>query len=74
MVLKNKHYQTTFDSNGYSSWYKDRLCHRIVGPACIQADGTMFYYDNNKRHRIGGPAIIWSDGHEEWYENDKWIK
>ena len=55
--------------NGTRSWHKNKVLHRINGPAVICLNGHQEYYVEGKMHRIGGPAIIHADGGQEWYQN-----
>ena len=59
------------ERNKEYSWFVDGKCHRLDGPAIIDADGSKYWLLYRKRHREDGPAIEDADGSKCWYLNGK---
>ena len=47
------------DEDGNAYWFKDRLRHRVDGPAIEWHDGEQWWYLKGQHHRIDGPAMVW---------------
>ena len=62
----------TIDENGTKQWRnKDRVLHRIDGPAVEYTNRDKEWHKNGKLHRIDGPAIEYGNGNKTWYQMGK---
>jgi hypothetical protein len=69
MNKKNKYYYKDETTSIYK--YRDKILHRIDGPAVEDVDGAKYWYIDGKLHRTGGPTIEWADGTKYWYIEGK---
>ena len=62
----------SIDEYGTKQWRnKDRVLHRIDGPAIEYTNRDKEWHKNGKLHRIDGPAVEYGDGTKEWYKMGK---
>lgn len=55
---------------GSKFYYRDKLRHRIGGPAQEYGNGDTTWFVNDRLHRLDGPAIDWK--HQKgWYIDGK---
>ena len=55
--------------SGSKAWYKGGKRHRLDGPACEYANGSI-WYQNGKYHRTDGPAYD-VNGYKKWWLKGK---
>ena len=60
-------------SIGVKWWIKDRLSHRVNGPAVVFLTGYRAWWYRGQLHRTDGPARILEDGQVEYWINDKHV-
>ena len=61
-------FQTKLDSGDIAWLTKDRVFHRLDGPALIRTDGVEAWYYRGQYHRKDGPALRDFRGCQEWYQ------
>jgi hypothetical protein len=59
------------DGITYDLGQRDKLLHRVDGPAVEFASGTKVWYIDGKRHRTDGPALEYAIGGREWWIDGK---
>jgi len=64
-------YTVTVEDNGDKFWYQNGKLHRLDGPACEYADGSMAWYQDGNLHREDGPASEYADEYKFWFIEGK---
>jgi hypothetical protein len=67
LIYKIKDGKHEFKDGTY--WYKNKLLHKIDGPAIEKINGDKEWYKNGILHRVGGPAIERANGDKYWYRD-----
>ena len=50
-------------------WIKNRMLHRLDGPAIISEEGQEAWFKDGEPHRINGPAVTLKGGTRSWFQN-----
>jgi hypothetical protein len=69
MFERNKYYYKDGTTSIYK--YRDKILHRIDGPARECSDGSKEWWVDGKLHKVDGPAVEFTHAGKHWYIDGK---